>query len=93
MDRESLERALKQSANQWEATFDAISDAVCLIDGNGKIIRANKAMSRFLNKPFRDIIGNLLLCTGPWDFGAYRRMPDFQNAKIATKRNHAAADG
>ena len=52
-----MEKALKNSANQWETTFDAISDALCLIDATGKIMRANKAMSRFLDKPFKEIMG------------------------------------
>ncbi len=45
------------AADQWQNTFDAIKDAISLIDGEGKIVRCNKAMSGLLGKPFQEIIG------------------------------------
>ncbi|MDP2897049.1 MAG: PAS domain S-box protein [bacterium] len=42
---------------EWSATFDAISDGVCLLDPKGKILRCNAAMARLLGKPSPDIIG------------------------------------
>ncbi len=47
----------KASSAQWQTTFDAIRDAVCLLDMNGKILRCNKAMESFLKKPSEEIIG------------------------------------
>ena len=52
------EKNLKRSADQWRTTFDAIDDAICLLNIQGKIIRCNKAMALFLDKPFDKIIGS-----------------------------------
>ena len=51
------EMLTKASSAQWQTTFDAINDAVCLLDMNGKILRCNKAMESFLKKSSKEIIG------------------------------------
>jgi two-component system, cell cycle sensor histidine kinase and response regulator CckA len=51
------EMLTKVSSAQWQTTFDAINDAVCLLDMNGKILRCNKAMESFLKKSSEEIIG------------------------------------
>ncbi|MBE9547618.1 MAG: PAS domain S-box protein [Proteobacteria bacterium] len=48
----------KASSAQWRTTFDAINDAVCLLDMNGKILQCNKAMESFLKKSSEEIIGS-----------------------------------
>ena len=48
----------KASSAQWQTTFDAINDAVCLLDMNGKILRCNKAMEGLLKKSSEEIIGS-----------------------------------
>ncbi|MEO0249921.1 MAG: GAF domain-containing protein, partial [candidate division WOR-3 bacterium] len=55
--KQEAEKALLESAQQWRITFDAIYDAVCLMDVEGKIIRCNAAMAKFLGKPFEQITG------------------------------------
>ena len=52
------EMLTKASLAQWRTTFDAINDAVCLLDINGKILRCNKAMESLLKKPSEKIIGS-----------------------------------
>jgi len=45
-------------AQEWHKTFNAITDGVCIIDkGEGKIQQCNSAMTRFLKRPYNDIIG------------------------------------
>jgi len=45
-------------AREWQETFNAITDGVCIIDGkDGKILQCNKAMTRFLGRGYDDIIG------------------------------------
>ena len=51
------EMLTKASSAQWQTTFDAINDAVCLLDMNGKILRCNKTMESFLKKSSKEIIG------------------------------------
>ncbi|OGP85276.1 MAG: hypothetical protein A2Z08_02160 [Deltaproteobacteria bacterium RBG_16_54_11] len=56
-ERKRMEEMLLKAAQEWRTTFDAISDVVCLIDSERKILRCNKAMTDLLQKPFIDIIG------------------------------------
>jgi len=44
------EEAQRLSARQWQATFDALSDGVALLDADGVIVRYNQA--------FRDLLGD-----------------------------------
>jgi PAS domain S-box-containing protein len=55
--REAEESALGL-AKEWQTTFDAMSDSVCLLDAEGKVIRCNSAMCQLLEKPFSDIEGS-----------------------------------
>ena len=43
---------------QWQITFDAINDGVCLMDTEKRIRQCNKAMANCLNKPMAEIIGH-----------------------------------
>ncbi len=56
-ERARIEEALRLSANQWRTTFDAISDAVCLLDDDAKIVRCNGAMTNLIGKSYSDING------------------------------------
>ena len=52
---EAVERALRNARDEWEQSFDAISDFVCILDTSGVILRANKSM----RQRFESIHGNL----------------------------------
>jgi PAS domain S-box-containing protein len=56
-ERKRIEEALRLSAQQWRTTFDAIGDAVCLLDDDAKIVRCNKAMTDLLGMSYSDIHG------------------------------------
>jgi PAS domain S-box-containing protein len=46
------------SAHEWNKTFNAITNGVCIVDKNeGKILQCNTAMTRFLKRSYNDIIG------------------------------------
>src|SRR5205807_422388 len=51
------EKEARISARQWQAMFDAISDAVCLLDHKRTVLRCNRPMASLLGKPFGQIIG------------------------------------
>jgi len=51
------EEALRNAAQQWRTTFDAIRDMVCLLDAHGRVVRCNSAMAEFLGESFQEIIG------------------------------------
>ena len=55
---EASETALADAARKWQVTFDAISDPICLIDLQGKILQCNRAMASFASQPVEEIVGN-----------------------------------
>ncbi|MEE8377933.1 MAG: PAS domain-containing protein, partial [Candidatus Aminicenantaceae bacterium] len=56
-DRKKSEEALQHSIKQWQTTFDAMNDPVCILDEDNKISRCNQAMLDYLGKSNDDIIG------------------------------------
>ncbi len=52
-----MEERERQASLKWQATFDAIRDAVCLLDMKGTILQCNKAMADFFGKPSGEITG------------------------------------
>lgn len=56
--RQAEELALT-SAREWQTTFDAINDGVCLVDQQGRILRCNQAMTKLLGKSAHDILGQV----------------------------------
>lgn len=51
------EQILRRSKEEWEKTFDALSDIVTIQDRDMRIIRANKAAYTMFNLQFKDVIG------------------------------------
>jgi signal transduction histidine kinase len=51
------EEAARQAAYQWQATFDARRDALCLLNPAGEILRCNRAMVELLRQPVGDLLG------------------------------------
>lgn len=54
--RQAEESALAL-AREWQTIFNAMSDGVCLLDWEGKVVRCNTAMTNLLRKPFSEING------------------------------------
>jgi len=52
-----VEEARNAAALEWQATFDAISDMVFLLDGGGAIVRANRAAAAGLRRPVTTLAG------------------------------------
>ncbi len=46
---------------QWEATFNAISAPLCLVDRSFKILRSNLALSKALSQPDKTLLGQSIL--------------------------------
>ena len=45
------EEAARGASRQWQATFDAIRDAVCLLDERGAVLRCNRAAAELFRRP------------------------------------------
>lgn len=56
--RQAEESALTMAA-EWQTTFDAMNDGVCLLNQEGRVVRCNRAMTEFLGKPLCEINGCL----------------------------------
>jgi len=57
-ERKQTEQKLRAFAQEWQETFNAITDAVCIIDkAEGKILQCNRGMTSLLKKPYSEIIG------------------------------------
>src|SRR5271157_5752473 len=56
-DHKRAEEEARNTAAQWQATFDAVQDLVLLLDKDFRILRANRAAAEFLGLPFDKIVG------------------------------------
>jgi two-component system cell cycle sensor histidine kinase/response regulator CckA len=56
-DRKRAEELLRQSANAWAATFDAMADAIILLDMNSEIVQCNAAFKALVGRKQEEIIG------------------------------------
>ena len=51
------EEKARAIARELESTFDAISDPMCLLDREGRVVRCNQAMTRFVGATEQELIG------------------------------------
>ena len=56
-DRQRAGRDLQQRETDWEVTFNAVSDLVCLLDRDGTILQCNQDVGRFLGLPTGQAVG------------------------------------
>jgi PAS domain S-box-containing protein len=56
-ERKKAQESLGRASQEWERTFNAISDLVMVLDDRHKILRANKAMADALGMTERELIG------------------------------------
>ena len=47
----------RQSGEQWQATFDALTEGVALVDADGTIQRSNRALTQILGRSYVSIEG------------------------------------
>ena len=58
-DRLRAEAAIQEVANEWKTTFDAVGDAVWLLDTHGRIIRCNRAGAEAFGQTTDELTGHL----------------------------------
>jgi PAS domain S-box-containing protein len=51
------EEKARAVARELESTFDAISDPLCLLDREGRVVRCNQAMTRFVGATETELLG------------------------------------
>jgi PAS domain S-box-containing protein/putative nucleotidyltransferase with HDIG domain len=55
--RKQAEEELRLAAQKWRTTFDAMRDAVCLLNREGEVLQCNQAMADLMEQPVPEIIG------------------------------------
>ena len=56
-EKKRAETAIVQAKIEWERTFDAISDLIAVIDGDQRIVRCNRSLTKNLGMEYHEIIG------------------------------------
>ena len=56
-EQKRMETLLQASAKQWETTFNAIQEGVCVFDAAFRIVRCNRAMTQILQAPRESLLG------------------------------------
>ena len=51
------ERRLRQAADEWVATFDAIGDGIFLVNDAGIVMRCNRAAANLVRQPASEVAG------------------------------------
>jgi len=52
-----LHAFVRAGKQEWEATFDAIGDPIAVFDRNGRILRGNQALARYVGRPVTALRG------------------------------------
>ncbi len=74
---------VSRAKEQWEATFDAISDGIALVDGTGTIRRANAAFAQLVDRPITAVVGQGV---SPALFGEPDALGPFLRFAVAGRR-------
>lgn len=56
-DLRQQEEALRLAEQEWQHTFDSISDFVSIHDGNFRFLKVNKTLADFVGRPAEELIG------------------------------------
>jgi len=56
-ERERLLRMTNKMAEEWQATFNAINDCIWILDPEQVIIRTNRVVERYFNRPAESVVG------------------------------------
>jgi len=58
IEHERAEEKSKKIADEWQTTFDSITDLVMILDNEFRMVRVNEATLRFFNIPMDRILGS-----------------------------------
>jgi two-component system NtrC family sensor kinase len=65
-----LHAYVRAGKQEWEATFDAIGDAIAVYDRRGRVLRGNAGLAALLQRPLRSLRGlscdEIGLCAAPF---------------------------
>ena len=73
----------RQGKEEWETTFDALTEGIAIVDGDGLMHRVNRALARLVGVPEPSLIGKPF---GTMVFGADEEVPEAVAAAHAGER-------
>ena len=78
-ERQHIDEAMRKSSVEWQTTFDAVNDSVCLLDEHHKILRCNKSTLEIFGKSFDEIKGQYC-----WKivYGLDKPLPEFPTIRM-----------
>jgi DNA-binding response OmpR family regulator len=56
-DRSSPEKTSSEAKDEWDRTFDALPDLICIFDQDFRVLRLNRALAHRLKRKPQDCIG------------------------------------
>jgi PAS domain S-box-containing protein len=56
-ENRQLQQTIERAKRQWEATFDAITDPILIVNHESTIIRMNRVSCQLFGKSFRELLG------------------------------------
>lgn len=85
--KETIQK-VRDANGEWRSTFDAMDEAVALLDAEGRILRCNKAMEELAKKPYSEIIGHACneICIS---IGGHNEQCPMQRCRTSLKRESA----
>ncbi len=89
-EKKDLEVTVFQAKQEIEAVFDSITDPTAVVEPDGRVVRANRAFSHFVDRPFQDLLGHALVeLLGPTRTGPVPElMKEVQERKTPSEREH-----
>ncbi len=63
IENSRLFELVKTGKEQWEATFDALANGVAVLDGEGRIRRANRTLAAMVDQSIPEVVGTRLCGT------------------------------
>ena len=69
---------VEESRQSWSETVDAVSLALCLVDGWGRVLRANRSFAELVNAAPADVVGRpwIALVPGTWGEALQRALDE-----------------
>jgi len=61
LEQRKIEEALSRAGREWRATFDAMSDALCVLNEAGVVVRANRAFKELTGKQWPEVVGRTMV--------------------------------
>lgn len=86
-ERIKMEKELQHSRSNFEALFNAITESVCLVDRNGKVLSANETFAKRLGQNIEACIGVIIYSLIPEEIAEQRKIhfeECFNTGKIIT---------